>query len=149
MFNNNNNNLLSGDAHARLRFIKYKVFFFVLSVSCWNIGFGAISNFRLTNSASSRENLRNHVHLFRQLWIFETIFSPRFRKRCPSIPVISLSALLCLARKLIKYSKPNAVQAHRNAFLRDFPDFVEIYPYASLQLFFQTFHSFHCLSDHI
>ena len=41
--------------------------FFVLSVSCWNIRFGAISNFRPTNSTSFRENLRNRVHLFRQL----------------------------------------------------------------------------------
>ena len=58
-------------------------------------------------------------------------FSPpfsRFRKRSSSIPVISLSASLCSARKLIKYSKLNAVRASRNAFMRDFPDFVEIYP---------------------
>ena len=40
----------------------------------------------------------------------------------------TLSALLCSVRKLIKYSKPNAVRACRNAFMRDFPDFVEIYP---------------------
>ena len=53
-------------------------------------------------------------------------------KRSPSIPEISLSVLLCSARKLIKYSKsvskPNAVRVRRNAFMRDFPDFVEIYP---------------------
>ena len=115
------------------RFIKYTVFFFffVFYVSCWNIRFRAICHFRPTNSASSGENLSNRVHLFRQLWIFETIFSPpfsRFRKRSPSIPVISLSASLCSARKLIKYSKPNVVRARRNAFMRDFPDFVEIYP---------------------
>ena len=112
------------------RFIKWTVFFvffFVLSVSCWNIRFGAISNFRPTNSSSFREDLRNRVHLFRQLWNFETIFWPRFswfRKRSPSIPVISLSASLCAARKLIKYSRPNAVRARRNTFMRDFPDFV-------------------------
>ena len=123
------------------RFIKWTVifsFFFVLSVSCWNIQFGAISNFRPTNSASSGENLRNRVHLFRQLWIFETIFSPwssQFRKRSPSIPVISLSASLCSARKLIKYSKPNAVRVRRNAFMRDFPDFLEIYPHAVCSIF--------------
>ena len=29
---------------------------------------------------------------------------------------------------LIKYSKPNVVRARRNAFMRDFPDYVEIYP---------------------
>ena len=88
------------------RFIIYTVFFFffVFYVSCWNIRFRAICHFRPTNSASSGENLSNRVHLFRQLWIFETIFSPRisrFRKRSPSIPVISLSASLCSARKLI------------------------------------------------
>ena len=115
------------------RLIKYMVFFFffVFYVSCWNIRFRAICHFRPTNSASSGENLSNRVHLFRQLWIFETIFSPpfsRFRKRSPSILVISLSVSLCSARKLIKYSKPNAVRARRNAFMRDFPDFVEIYP---------------------
>ena len=33
-------------------------FFFVLSVSCWNIRFGAICHFRPTNSSSSTENLR-------------------------------------------------------------------------------------------
>ena len=68
---------------------KFLVFFFVLSVSCWNIRFGAISNFRPTNSTSFRENWRNRVHLFRQLWIFGTIFLPpfsRLRKRSPSIP---------------------------------------------------------------
>ena len=144
--------LLSGDAHARRPLHKiHVVFFFVLLVSCWNIRFGAISNFQPTNSASFRENLRNRVQLFRQLWIFETIFSPwfsRFRKRSPSIPVISLSASLCSAWKVIKYSKPNAVRARRNAFMRDFPDFVEIYPYASFQ-FSQTFNSFQYLSDHI
>ena len=42
-------------------------FSFVLSVSCWNIRFGAISNFRPTNSTSFWQNLRNPVHLFRQL----------------------------------------------------------------------------------
>ena len=71
------------------KFLKISCFFFVLSVSCWNIRFGAISNFRPTNSTSFRENLRNRLHSFRQLWIFETIFSPpfsRFRKRSPSIP---------------------------------------------------------------
>ena len=70
-------------------FWKFLVFF-VLSVSCCNIRFGAISNFRPTNSASSRENLRNRVHLFHHLWIFETIFSlflGRFRRF--RIPVIS------------------------------------------------------------
>ena len=55
-------------------FWKFLVFF-ILSVSCWNIRFGAISNFRPTNSASSWKNLRNRVHLFHHLWIFETIFS--------------------------------------------------------------------------
>ena len=126
--------LLRGDAHARRPLHKIHsvfFFFFVFYVSCWNIQFRAICHFRPTNSASSGENLSNRVHLFRQLWIFETIFSPpfsRFRKRSPSIPVISLSASLCSAPKLIKYSKPNAVQARRNAFMRDFPDFVEICP---------------------
>ena len=64
------NFLLSGDAHARRPLHKmdgFFFFFFVLSVSCWNIRFGAISNFRPTNSTSFRENLRNRVHLFPQL----------------------------------------------------------------------------------
>ena len=40
-------------------FWKFPVFFcFVLSVSCWNIRFGAICHFRPTNSSSSTENLR-------------------------------------------------------------------------------------------
>ena len=123
---------LSGDAHARrpLHKIHGVFLFFIFYVSCWNIRFRAICHFRPTNSASSGENLSNRVHLFRQLWIFETIFSPpfsRFRKRSPSITVISLSASLCSARKLMKYLKPNALRACRNAFMRDFPDFVEIY----------------------
>ena len=42
-----------------------------------------------------------------------------------------ISASLCPAQKLIKYSKPNAVRARRNAFMRDFTDFVEVYPYGS------------------
>ena len=62
-------------------------------------------------------------------WQFLKRIFRRFRKRSPSIPVISLSlASLCSARMLIKYSKPNAVRARRNAFMSDFPDFVEIYP---------------------
>ena len=51
----------------RLKSFENFLFFFVLSVSCWNIRFGAISNFRPTNSTSFRENLRNRVHLFRRL----------------------------------------------------------------------------------
>ena len=40
-------------------FWKFLVFFFfVLSVSCWNIRFGAVCHFRLINSSSSTENLR-------------------------------------------------------------------------------------------
>ena len=131
---------LSGDAHARrpLHKIHGVLFcFFVFYVSCWNIRFRAICHFRPTNSASSGENLSNCVHLFRQLWIFETIFSPpfsRFRKRSPSIPVISLSASLCSARKLIKYSKPNAVRARRNAFMRDFPGVTNLWNYGPRNL---------------
>ena len=49
------------------RRLKISCFFFVLSVRCWNILFGAISNFRSTNSTSFQQNLRNRVHLFRQL----------------------------------------------------------------------------------
>ena len=36
---------------------------------------------------------------------------------------LDIWASLCSARKLIKYSKPNAVRGSRNAFMRDFPDF--------------------------
>ena len=43
----------------RLKIFENFLFFFVLSVSCWNIRFGTISNFRPTNSSSSTENLRN------------------------------------------------------------------------------------------
>ena len=53
--------LLSGDAHARRPLHKMDgvfFFFFVLSVSCWNIRFGVICHFRPTNSSSSTENLR-------------------------------------------------------------------------------------------
>ena len=52
---------LSGDAHARRPLHKMDgvfFFFFVLSVSCWNIRFGAICHFRPTNSSSSTQNLR-------------------------------------------------------------------------------------------
>ena len=49
----------------RLKIFENFLFFFsVLSVSCWNIRFGAISNFRPTNFASFRENLRSRAHLF-------------------------------------------------------------------------------------
>ena len=141
--------------HVYRCFIKYMLscfFFFslgrLLELPVWHI-----SNFRPTNSASSRENLRNRVfYLCRQLWIFETIFSLFL------VPISSISekksfdsrnisASLCSAQKLIKYSKPNAVQSHWNAFMRDFPDFVEIYPYASFQLS-QHFIYFN-ISDHI
>ena len=43
---------------CRLKIFENFLFFFVLSVSCWNIQFGAISNFLPTNSSSSTENLR-------------------------------------------------------------------------------------------
>ena len=42
----------------RLKIFENFLFFFVLSVSCWNIRFGAICHFRPTNSSSSTENLR-------------------------------------------------------------------------------------------
>ena len=42
----------------RLKIFKNFLFFFVLSVSCWNIRFGAICHFRPINSSSSRENLK-------------------------------------------------------------------------------------------
>ena len=60
--------------------------------------------------------------------IFVSVLFCFYLKRSPLIPVISLSASLCSTQKLIKYSKPNAVWARRNAFMRDFPYFVEIYP---------------------
>ena len=41
----------------RLKILENFLFFFVLSVSCWNIRFGAICHFRPTNSSSSTENL--------------------------------------------------------------------------------------------
>ena len=121
---------LSGDAHARRPLHKMDgvfFFFFVLSVSCWNIRFGAISNFRPTNSASFRENLRPYSLILPPLNLRDHILFI-----FGSISLISdsldISASLCSARKLIKYSKPNAVRARRNAFMRDFPDFVDIYP---------------------
>ena len=64
----------------------------------------------------------------RKCSIFVSVLFCFYLKRSPSIPIISLSASLCSTQKLIKYSKPNAVRARRNAFMRDFPDFVEIYP---------------------
>ena len=42
----------------RLKIFENFLFFFVLSVSCWNIRFDAISNFRPTNSSSCTKNLR-------------------------------------------------------------------------------------------
>ena len=42
----------------RLKIFENFLFFFVLSVSCWNIRFGAICHLRPTNSSSSTENLR-------------------------------------------------------------------------------------------
>ena len=108
-------------------FLKISCVFFVLSVSCWNIRFGAICHFRSTNSSSSTENLRivfTYFAKFKSSRSFSRLHLVDFLKRSPSIPVISLSASLCSARKLIKYSKPNAVRARKNAFIRDFPDFV-------------------------
>ena len=42
----------------RLKIFENFLFFSVLSVSCWNIRFGAICHFRPTNSSSFTENLR-------------------------------------------------------------------------------------------
>ena len=42
----------------RLKIFENFLFFFVLSVSCWNIWFGAICHFQPTNSSSSTENLK-------------------------------------------------------------------------------------------
>ena len=42
----------------RLKIFENFLLFFVLSVSCWNIRFGAISNFQPINFSSSKENLR-------------------------------------------------------------------------------------------
>ena len=42
----------------RLKLFENFLFFFVLSVSCWNIRFGAICHFRPTISSSSPENLK-------------------------------------------------------------------------------------------
>ena len=44
---------------SRLKIFENLLLFFFLSVSCWNIRFGAICHFRPTNSSSSTENLRN------------------------------------------------------------------------------------------
>ena len=44
--------------NRRLKIFENFLFFFVLSVSCWNIRFGAICHFRPTNASSSTENLR-------------------------------------------------------------------------------------------
>ena len=101
-----------------------------------------ISHFRPTNSASSRENLRPRVHLSRQLWIFETnslYFWCRFRRFRKISQHRNISASLCLATKLIKYSKPHP---RRNAFMRDFPDLAEIYPVWKLSVL-PNIHSFH------
>ena len=122
------------------RFIKCKLFYLcVFCRSVVDIRFGAISDFRPTDSArraSSQENLRKRVHLFCHLSILETIFS-LFLVSILSISEKKtsdsrdISASLCSAQKLIKYLKPNTDRACRNAFMRDFPDFVEVYPYAS------------------
>ena len=109
--------LLSGNAYAHRPLHKIHVFFFILSVSCWNIQFGAICHFQPTNSASSRENLRivfTYFANFVSSRRFSRFHLAGFRKRSPSIPVISLSASLSSARELIKYSKPNAVRTRRN-----------------------------------
>ena len=42
----------------RLKIFENFLFFFVLSVSCWNIRFGAICHFRPANSSSCTEILR-------------------------------------------------------------------------------------------
>ena len=113
----------------RLKIFENFFFFFSFCRSVVNIRFGAISNLRPTNAASFRENLRNVFTYFANLESsrrFSRLHLVDFGKRSPSIPVISLSALLCSAGKIIKYSKPNAVRARRNAFMRDFPDFVQI-----------------------
>ena len=63
------------------------------------VSLAVLMSFWWTIFVSSRESLGNHVHLFRYLWIFETILCfnlGRFRwfqKRRPSIPVISSVAV--------------------------------------------------------
>ena len=110
-------------------FIKYKVFCFVLSVSCRNIRFGTISNFRPTNCkhyviivfklvhfASSWENLSQQpcslilltLNLRGNFLSFFSVNFVDFGKEFIWFPLSSVT-------KLIKYSKPNAVRARRNA----------------------------------
>ena len=63
--------------------------------------------------------------------MFETIFSlflGRFRGFRKISQHRNITALLCSATKLIKYSKSQAVRVRRNTFLRDFAYFVEINP---------------------
>ena len=51
----------------------------------------------------------------------------------------NISASLCSAKKLIKYSKPHAVRARRNAFMRDFQIFRDL---PSMAAFSSPKHSF-------
>ena len=122
-------NFLSGDTHARrpLHKLNSVFFFFVLSVSCWNIRFGAISNVQPTNSASFRENLRPYSLISPPLNLRDDILFI-FGAISTILDSRDISVSLCSARKLIKHSKPNAVRERRNAFMKTFPDFVEIYP---------------------
>ena len=73
----------------RLKIFENFLFFFVLSVSCWNIRFGAISNFRPTNSSSSTENLRivvTYFAKFKSSRPFSRLHLVDFRKEVVRIP---------------------------------------------------------------
>ena len=51
----------------RLKIFENFLFFFVLSVSCWNIRFGAICHFRPHKFFKFYGKFENRVHLFRQI----------------------------------------------------------------------------------
>ena len=73
----------------RLKICENFLFFFVLSVSCWNIRFGAICHFRPTNSASFRENLRPYSLISPPLNLRDHILFIFGRFRRFRIPLIS------------------------------------------------------------
>ena len=73
----------------RLKIFENFLVFFILSVSCWNIRFGAICHFRPTNSLSSTENLRivfTYFAKFKSSRPFSRLHLVDFRKEVLRFP---------------------------------------------------------------
>ena len=90
------------------------------------------------NSASSRESLRKTVFTY-----FTTFESSRRYSLYFGVDLVDIAfpwylSIVVFSAEANFIFKTKRCPRRRNAFMRDFPDFVEIYPYASFQ-FSQTF----------